>query len=358
MIITKFLTVTVLLPLLALIGCSTDRVLLMTKTNIGIDVDNKPPTAEITIARREVAIQPTFPVNYQAKNNNELTATAESSSDELSLPLLASFGLEGNILSPRITGHFAGGDAAYFLAKEKVNDGEKVDNTICLMTEPADSRNWLRKLVTPTEEYKKEARQFFFATDTSYGLKVAWSGTAGPYPDSLKLGYNRKEFASPPVFVNKGCTGNKEGWTVQLPSFYASTDNGSGWDKNEKFIGFDGKLKHIQFFATGSAATEFVKRASVKLTAFENMAPDAAKMESKFLNSALIKDIQNAFNNADAHKKDKVLKKSIELALVPNDTTVENLMEKLLAQTDSVNFSVSTKLNQLRMEAQETERGA
>lgn len=208
----------------------------MTKTNIGIDIDNKPPTAEVSIARREVAIQPTFPVRHQAeKNSDGSTPIADSSSEELSLPLLASFGLEGNILSPRI--------------------------------------------------------------------------------------------------------------------------NGSGWDNNEKFIGFDGKLKHIQFFATGSAATEFVKRASVKFTAFENMAPDAAKMESKSLNSALIKDIQNAFHDADANKRDNVLKKSIGLALVPNDTTVDNFLEKLQAQADSVNFSVSTKLNQLRMEAQQTGNG-
>ena len=44
------------------VGCSAleEHVLFMTKTNVGIDVDSKPPTAEISIARREAVLEPTF----------------------------------------------------------------------------------------------------------------------------------------------------------------------------------------------------------------------------------------------------------------------------------------------------------
>ena len=38
-----------------------NRILFLTKTNVGIDVSREPlPTAEVTIARREVAISPTY----------------------------------------------------------------------------------------------------------------------------------------------------------------------------------------------------------------------------------------------------------------------------------------------------------
>ena len=89
---------------LFLSGCAGyDRVLFVTKTNIGLDIDNKPPTAEITIARRELAIVPT----YEATTGTENT-----------LPLLASFGLTGGFLNPEITSQFAGGDAAVILTQD------------------------------------------------------------------------------------------------------------------------------------------------------------------------------------------------------------------------------------------------
>src|SRR5262245_57749866 len=51
----------VLLPAL-LGGCALgyNSMLFVTKSNIGLDVDTRPPTAEISIARREGVIAPTF----------------------------------------------------------------------------------------------------------------------------------------------------------------------------------------------------------------------------------------------------------------------------------------------------------
>ena len=54
-------SIVLIIGILTLPGCAGyDRILFVTKTNVGLDVDNKPPTAEITIARRELAITPAF----------------------------------------------------------------------------------------------------------------------------------------------------------------------------------------------------------------------------------------------------------------------------------------------------------
>ena len=188
---------------LSVSGCAgQDRILFVTKTNIGLDVDSKPPTAEITIARRELAITPSF---------------RDAHGKENTLPLLASFGLTGNFLNPKITSRFAGGPAAVILAEGPAalangsSANTEEDFSICLQKQP-DTRplwKWLwHKIIFADEKNppNEDTRAFYFATDTSFGLKVGWDGTSGPYPDTLKLGYNRKELAFPPIFAQKGCS--------------------------------------------------------------------------------------------------------------------------------------------------------
>lgn len=272
-----------------LAGCAGyDRILFATKTNIGLDIDDQPPTAEITIARRELAITPTF----------QDTTTSENT-----LPLLASFGLTGNFLNPEITSRFAGGEAAVVLAqgpKEQPSLYETSGaSSICLSKEP-DTRPWLKKKWHSLVGREREnTRAFYFATDTAFGLKAAWDGTTGPYPSTVKLGYNRKELAFPPIYATpapSGCTSPpapsnaptelssdseyKGPWRVTVSSFVASLDNSSaindGWEwvtgkgqtKDEKRANKDEEgtkngVTHIQFFATGKAASEFVKRREV-----------------------------------------------------------------------------------------------
>ena len=247
---------------LSLSGCAgQDRILFVTKTNLGLDLDSKPPTAEITIARRELAITPTF----QDAIGNENT-----------LPLLASFGLTGTFLNPEITSRFAGGDAAIILAHGPT--AETRSSSICLNGEP-DTRPLYKKIWHSIlgRRVKEDTRAFYFATDTSFGLKIGWDGLTGPYPDTLKLGYNRKELAFPPVFVRKGCSKNppptgsetvKDPWEVTVPSFFASLDNSSTIKEL-----FGSGVAHIQFFATGEAATAFVKRPDVNAAMNKKMFP-------------------------------------------------------------------------------------
>ncbi|MFZ1851554.1 MAG: hypothetical protein WAU15_04875 [Nitrosomonas sp.] len=254
----------------SLLGCAHDRALIVTKTNVGIDLDTKPPTAEISIARRELAILPSFPHIIADKNN------------ETTLPILASFNLQGKFFNPSIIGHFAGGDAAVNLAQAEISgqgSGNAESHELCLAKEPDDTRGFLlrfwHKLTlkdSSYEGYRNTVRQFYFATDTTFGLKAAWSGTAGPYPDSFKLGYNRKEFASPPIMVNNGCKDNPQQFSIRMPSFFASINNVSAHANL-----YDSKTNNVQFFATGKAATEFSKRSKIKDYFSENMIPSVTE---------------------------------------------------------------------------------
>lgn len=239
---------------LSISGCAGyDRVLFVTKTNVGLDIDNKPPTAEITIARRELAITPTFQNAHGADNT---------------LPLLASFALTGGFLNPEIISRFAGGDAAIILAQG--SNQQKEPYSLCLTSEPHMKPLWKKIWHFLSRQNTEDTRAFYFATDTSFGLKVGWDGSTGPYPDTLKLGYNRKELAFPPIFTTEGCPDSPgEGkWKVTVPSFVASLDNSSTIKEVSK-----SGTTHIQFFATGKAATEFVKRADVNAAMNQTMYP-------------------------------------------------------------------------------------
>src|SRR5687768_12126882 len=89
-------TLLCLLPL-TLAGCvGYNSTLFMTKSNFGLDADLKPPTLEISLARREAVISPTF-------------------DEGKTPPVAASFRIEPGVqvpFFPRISSTFSGGDAA------------------------------------------------------------------------------------------------------------------------------------------------------------------------------------------------------------------------------------------------------
>lgn len=57
--------------------------------------------------------------------------------------------------------------------------------------------------------------------------RVAWSGAGAQFPDTVRAGFHRKEFALAPVFGTAGsCTTANNGsgtFLVHMPSFYADT---------------------------------------------------------------------------------------------------------------------------------------
>ncbi|NOT54003.1 MAG: hypothetical protein HOP18_05300 [Deltaproteobacteria bacterium] len=244
-------------------GCAVgyNYTLFMTKSNFGVDVDTRPPTAEVSLSRREVVIEPTFEGGR-------------------TLPVFAAFKARNTLASTFLFGvdsMFAGGAAATVLSQEKkkgpadnqpVGTPEPEDNgcqenvptgILCLSATPEPQGESLRDMLPwpfnwekTTIPSKGKMKPFVFATDTTFGLKVAWSGTAGQFPDSIKVGFNRKEFAFAPIF---GKTKDNI-FLVGMPPFLAGVDQSVTVTWNP-LSGHD--IHHVQFFATGAAAVNLAR---------------------------------------------------------------------------------------------------
>lgn len=310
-----------------------NRILFLTKTNVGLDVSQAPlPTAEVTIARREVAILPTYQDTvseryYFVKNEDNPTDDNNPNSvkkDKLiredtdkTLPLLGSFALTGGFFNPHISSVFAGGAPAVYLATDGAVDEHGNYHSIWLSQAP-DTRSALQRfwdnlrsissdkaIQKEITDKQKQVKPFYFATDTAFGVKVAWDGTGGPYPTNLKIGYNRTEFAYPPILVSKIpekelesiglCNRNKSSnddaaqnhyekkdecdrWEVKVPSFFASLENSVNLSKS--LTDSESGVSQVQVFATGEAAKAWAKRESIKKATFKLMAPTAAEFEN------------------------------------------------------------------------------
>ena len=224
-----------------LTGCAIgfDHALFVTKSNIGLDVDTKPPTAELSIARREVVIAPAF----------ERGQTP---------PVLAGFSTGNRMLFGfDVSSIFAGGDAAWTLTQE--GKGQDHSAQLCLARKPEGTPHVgpipLGHYPLPS---KGEIRPFIFGTDTSFGLKAAWSGMTAQFPDSLKIGFNRKEIALAPVYGQE--TGDaKCPYKVEMPAFLATIEI----DANANSPQSSGS-RYRQSFATGKAATALAGNPDVK----------------------------------------------------------------------------------------------
>lgn len=249
------------LPLiLSLSGCAIgyNTALFTTKSNAGLDFDTKPPTLEVSIARREGVVAPTF--------ENGKTP-----------PVMASFRVEDRLSVPMfadISSTFAGGDAAATMAhlynKRTPETNTVYDSTLRLKQKPQG-----RMLKRIDLQQPGTIQPFFFGTDTSFGLKVAWSGTTGQYPDTVRLGLQRKEIALAPVFGNEitppaGQQGG-ETYSVKMPSFMATLDSSSRLGSIT-----NSGTRHLQYFATGMAADGLAQQAEVRLAMHDRTDPVAA----------------------------------------------------------------------------------
>ncbi len=247
-----FLSVTLLIE-----GCAVgyNTTLFMTKSNIGLDVETKPPTAEISIARREGVIAPGFEGGQTP-------------------PVLSSF---RSNLSPfdrfflGVQSTFAGGDAAVALSQKQADANDNQISAACLSQKP-NPQTFLWADVSIPE--KGEVRPFIFGTDTSFGLKVAWSGMTGQIPDTVRLGFNRKEFAWAPVFGTDAVScivpGTQQPGTyaISMPSFLAVLDNDVQLGTPTQT-----KVKWLQYIATGKSATTLASDEKVRNIMMERIDP-------------------------------------------------------------------------------------
>ena len=259
-------------------GCviGYDSVLMHTRTNFGVDIDTEPPLAEIAIGRKEGTIQPTFEGGQ-------------------TVPTLASF--RGNTTTN--TGldlgagtAFLGGEAAHIMSTLYDTDTPEGGDTgsypdlysnrrVQLTKEPVMPRG-----IRPLNADGRVV-PLVFGTDTSIGLRVASSAKNPGVPSSIKFGFNRKEIVLAPVTlrpVSEGEDGLPASvlYTADIPSFLATTDtnagvtsalatrketdNGDGEkdDSNSLPVAPTTGVRYLQYFATGSAATNLAYRREVR----------------------------------------------------------------------------------------------
>ncbi|MBI5852926.1 MAG: hypothetical protein HZB39_18100 [Planctomycetes bacterium] len=243
-----------------------DRMLFTTKSNVGVDLDTSPPTFDVTIARREVVIEPTF-------------------QDGKTPPVMASFSSKVGGLSRFFAGvamTFATGDAAVALARftGTQEDGTaKADGSASDAVTRVDSAEDVGgalpgggKIFATSPYTNGHSTPLVFGTDSSLGLKVGWSGM-DLYPTTLKFGFNRKELAIAPIFATKTNVDGKDVFRVKVPSLLATLNSDTSIGKaNENETN---RVRYLQYFATGRAATELALKRNVREPVLELMAGGA-----------------------------------------------------------------------------------
>ena len=191
-----------LLFALLLTACASgpSTVVFVTKTSLGIDVEQTPPSASIAYDRVEGYFGPRF-------DNGAVP------------PVLAKFTTNGKLLDRAVKQLYATGDAARLLANKAAQ----------VTAEPA-----------LTGDFKP----MFFGTSTTLGLKLGFE--AGGSTSTFTLGYKRKELSVIPVTLGV------------FPSVLATlqTDVDAATGKTANF-------GNGQLFATGSAATDLARRPEV-----------------------------------------------------------------------------------------------
>jgi len=260
----KFLNAACLAMIIPFTGCSIgyNKVLFMTRTNVGVDFDVTPPAAEIAISRTEAVIAPTFEGGQ-------------------TLPVMASFTQgQNSIFRTAVSQTFATGNAAVVVSEEYLDDDltfarwnaantnhGRYDSSLHLSQEPGlpEGQEFIQTgtMVCPV----------FFGTTTSFGLRTTWSSTSS-IPTSIHLGYKRKELALAPIaMADDSSTRDVNDRDITMPSLLATIDVGTNTGGT---VG-NANLGWVQYFATGSSATSLARRQSVRLALAARFDPNQAQ---------------------------------------------------------------------------------
>src|SRR5207253_9786451 len=164
--------------------------------------------------------------------------------------------------APSVGSAFTTGDAAMTMAalygdRTPLNDWESRVSLIKRLNSPTDSTIELNNQPTlpklfgliPLTFQATDVRPVFFGTDTSLGIKIAWSGATGQFPDSARFGYNRTELALVPI-AKEDVTGTAKA-RMHMASLMATVDAGVEDIGTAARPGLNFQL--VQYFATGRA---------------------------------------------------------------------------------------------------------
>lgn len=282
----KFNEIAIIVALLVMLGTLTgcgigyNKTLFLTKSNVGLDASVAPkPTFDLALSRFEGVISPGFEKGKK-------------------LPVLASIRFENkDRFSPAVGTTYAAGDAAIAMAAlygdaTYGDDAEKrlnifdinniYDSSLIIdVNKPVIKKGLLETLFPgifhPQEFQTDFVEPVIFGTDTSLGLKIAWStapAPPAPFPDSLKFGYNRTEIGLAPVTMNE----KNKTYNMKMASLLATADTGVVIDE----AGEEVNLQHMQYFATGKAATLLALQEKVRKAMLARLDPSAKYYASKF----------------------------------------------------------------------------
>lgn len=282
-----FALLILIIPLLLGCGIGKTKTLFVTKTNAGLELSTTPPTIALDIGRVEGVLAPQF------ENGKKL-------------PVMASFKFEtSGAFSPNVGSAFATGDAAITMAAlygddtpepnwksrlTTVKDPTSGTNSVLnLNGEPNPGRwlplpdtKWLNWMNPELRYQKNDVRPVFFGTDTSLGVKVAWSGMTGQFPDTARFGYNRKELALVPISMEENIQatqggGRKKSYDMKMSSLLATLDSGVEVDGTPAL-----DSAYIQYFATGNAATLLSLQRDVRAAMLQRLDPNSKLYQAQF----------------------------------------------------------------------------
>lgn len=242
----------------SLTGCVAgyNSVFFATKSNLGVDLETATPAIDIGIQRKEGVIAPVFEGGQ-------------------TLPVMASFSSSGGVTKRFVFGAsstFSTGDAAQIMTylynedtpRTKTNNGGVPTPDVVIGRVP-DLPLGL-KYLTPGK-----VKPVAFATDTSLGFRVAWSGSTAQYPSSVHLGFKRKEVAWMPVGLTVPDPAKPTEIHVDIPSLLATVD----FDVRAEGS-LDADLKYLQYFATGQAANNLAIQLPVRKAMLTRSDPETA----------------------------------------------------------------------------------
>lgn len=237
----------VLVIVLGLVGCSTprDAAVFVTKTSTSIaDVDTTPASISIGYDRFEGYAGPRF------KNG-------------AAYPVASMIESNGSATDRKVRQVFVGGNAAVIATRPQSSTTPAAQTAT-----PAS---------TPPPSAPGDARVMVFATGTTAGLKLGFA-EGSPVPNSLTIGYRRKEAALVPVEQDQlgtsvlGSLSNDVSATVTPPAA------GSPAPTASTRVGFGIE----QFFATGQAAENLAGKDEIR-GKFVDAAEQATGNVAKYL---------------------------------------------------------------------------
>jgi hypothetical protein len=313
-----------------LAGCSTGResVLFITKTSFGLDADTKPPALDVGYARKEGTLSPAF-------------------TNGVVLPQMASFASRGSVPGTAIGQSFATGNAAELLARYFTHTNDFANPG------PITTNQITGQAVVNTGGGRP--RRYFFGTDTSFAVRMTFGPETGYWPDSLSIGWKRKELAFVPVHTF--ATNDSGAWTTNaaLPSLLGTAGlSVQAAGRTNAGIGYS------QFFATGKAADALVAQRAIRDTIGLRIINDRevqeealkARMhrEGKAFRSQadLFDEIKARYQaERDPARRELIRKKSAQLELSPPDAADARFTNTLSDAVDRQNPDVTRRFQAL-----------